>query len=205
MSPAVVHGLLPARTAVAVRVLLLASTWLLAIGGSPALVDLYGTSSVSGKAAPEAVVWLEAPALKRARTEPVVLDQRNLNFSPRVLVVQMGTRVQFPNHDRVFHNVFSHHDGKIFDLGLYPVGAVKEVPFDSPGLSRVFCNIHPQMAAYVMVLDTPHFALSDQSGQFVIRAVPAGTYVYHAWRPGGAILSDTVVVGPDTRLSVRWP
>jgi len=76
--------------------------------------------------------------------------------------VQGGTKIEFPNNDRVFHNVFSFRDGKRFDLGLYPVGAVKTIPFDRPGLSRVFCNIHPGMAAYIMVVDTPVFAVSDR-------------------------------------------
>jgi len=188
-----------------VRVLTVALTWLLAMSGAPPLIDLHGMSAVAGKAVPDAVVWLETPGAPRPRPESAVLDQRNLTFSPRVVAVQVGARVKFPNRDRVFHNVFSHHEGKIFDLGLYPVGAVKEVPFEKPGLSRVFCNIHPQMAAYVMVVDTPYFAVSDQAGQFVIRGVPAGTYTYRAWRPGGAIIVNSVVVGADTRLNVHWP
>ncbi len=103
-------------------------------------------------------------APRRGTPREVVLDQRNLSFTPHVLAVQVGTTVKFPNDDRVFHNVFSFHDGHKFDLGLYPVGAVKQVPFDRPGLSRIFCNIHPKMAAYVMVVDTPYFAVSDQAG-----------------------------------------
>ena len=94
-----------------------------------------------------AVVWLETvePVTPTAASG-VVLDQRNLDFSPNILVVQVGTIVDFPNHDRVFHNVFSFHDGKKFDLGLYPVGTLRKVRFDHPGLSRIFCNIHPNMS-----------------------------------------------------------
>ena len=176
------------------------------MSGAPPLIDLHGMSSVGGKAVPEAVVWLDAPpGAARSRPEPAVLDQRNITFTPRVLAVQVGTQVKFPNRDRVFHNVFSHHEGKVFDLGLYPVGAVKEVPFEKAGLSRIFCNIHPQMAAYVMAVDTPYFAVSDQAGQFVIRGVPAGTYTYRAWRPGGSIIGNSVIVSADTRLNVQWP
>ena len=109
--------------------------------------------------------------------------------------------MEFPNDDRVFHNVFSFHDGKRFDLGLYPVGAVKHVPFDQPGLSRIFCNIHPQMAAYVMVVDTPYFAVSDRDGPFRDSGVPAGSYTYHAWRPGGQILNGSVDRGRRHRRS----
>jgi hypothetical protein len=127
-----------------------------------------------------------------------------MQFYPHVLAVQVGTIVKFPNDDRVFHNVFSFHDGKKFNLGLYPVGAVQRVPFDLPGLSRVFCNIHPQMAAYVMVVDTPYFAVSDDAGRFEIRGLPIDTYVYHAWRPGASILTDSVVVEPGVTLDIRW-
>lgn len=173
--------------------------------GSRNPVDLPGTARAAGRAAMEAVIWLqpdkEVPPVHHPKA---VLDQRNINFFPHVLVVQLGTRVEFPNHDRVFHNVFSDRDGKKFDLGLYPVGMVKKVPFDQPGLSRVFCNIHPQMSAYVMVVDTPYFAVSDQSGRFLIREVLPGTYRYHAWRPGGRILNGSVDVGPGAALEVEW-
>jgi len=112
--------------------------------------------------------------------------------------------VDFPNHDRVFHNVFSFRDGKRFDLGLYPVGAVKTIPFDQTGLSRVFCNIHPGMAAYIMVVDTPAFVVSDRSGKFVLTDVPAGTFTYHAWRPGGEILNGSIWVYAGAVLDVQW-
>ena len=191
------------RTLVIVLAAFAASGW----GQSPA--DLQGTTFAGGQPVGDAVVWLDAPAApaRRAAAAPreVVLDQRNLSFSPHVLAVQVGTTVKFPNGDRVFHNVFSFHDGQKFDLGLYPVGAVKHVPFDRPGLSRIFCNIHPKMAAYVLVVDTPYFAVSDQAGAFTITNVPAGTYRYHAWRSGGAMLNDSVVVAPGTSFQVRWP
>jgi plastocyanin len=151
-------------------------------------------------------VWLDAPnapaPLERKR---VVLDQRNLGFSPHVLAVRVGTTVEFPNNDRVFHNVFSFHDGKKFDLGLYPVGASKKITFSQPGLSRIFCNIHPNMAAYIVAVESPYFAVADERGAFAIPSVPAGDYKYHAWRPGGADLSGTVTIGRGRSLDVVWP
>ena len=105
----------------------------------------------------------------------IVLDQRNLQFSPHVLAVSVGTQVEMPNSDRVFHNVFSFHDGKRFDLGLYPVGTAKVVTFDRPGLSRIFCNIHPTMAAYVLAVDSAYLAVSDARGQFAMAPVPQGS------------------------------
>ena len=116
-----------------------------------------------------------------------------------------GTTIDLPNDDRVFHNVFSFHDGKRFDLGLYPVGTSKHLTFDQAGLSRIFCNIHPGMAAYVLAVDTPFFAVSDAQGRFSIPAVPPGVYTYHAWRAGGETLTGSVTVDAETRLDVRWP
>jgi len=153
-----------------------------------------------------AVVWLEAPnppVVPAARR--IVLDQRNLTFSPHVLVVRVGTVVDFPNNDRVFHNVFSFRDGKRFDLGMYPVGTMRQVRFDKPGLSRIFCNIHPQMAAYVVVVDTPYFASADRNGAFAIAEVPVGTYTYRAWRPGGPTLTGSFASGSGAPLNVKWP
>jgi plastocyanin len=184
--------------------LLVVSFW--ALGLSPVSVDVSGVTRLGGKPVADAVVWLDAPEAPRRRSPaPAVLDQRDVQFTPHVLAVQVGTRVRFPNGDRVFHNVFSFHDGEQFDLGLYPVGEVKDVPFHRPGLSRIFCNIHPQMAAYVMVVDTPYFAVSDDTGRFVIPEVPQGRYVYHAWRPGGRVLNDYVTIEPGRAFEVRWP
>jgi plastocyanin len=153
-----------------------------------------------------AVVWLEAPNAPRGpQTERVVLDQRNLTFSPHVLAVRVGTVVDFPNNDRVFHNVFSFRDGKRFDLGMYPVGAVQRVTFDRVGLSRIFCNIHPQMAAYVMAVDSPYFATSNQNGAFTIADVPPGTYRYQAWKPGGSTLTGSFRTDVARTLDIEWP
>jgi len=172
--------------------------------GRPGVEDVTGTTSAEGRAEPQSVVWIEAPGTPPPSPAKVVLDQRNLDFFPHVLAVQVGTVVDFPNHDRVFHNVFSFHDGKRFDLGLYPVGAVRRVRFDHPGLSRILCNIHPGMAAYVMAVDTAYFAVSDANGRFAIPDVPDGTHAFHAWRPGRREVAGTIAVGPNATLDVRW-
>ena len=174
---------------------------------SPHGVDVQGVVRVGGKPTANAVVWLEAPNAPRTQSPPrVVLDQRNLNFSPRVLAVRVGTTVEFPNNDRVFHNVFSFIDGKRFDLGMYPVGTMRPVTFDRPGLSRIFCNIHPNMAAYILAVDTPYFAVSDGSGAFNLKSVPPNRYKYHAWRSGAQELSGDWESGAnDARLTVEWP
>jgi plastocyanin len=168
--------------------------------------DVQGTARTSGRPQPNTVVWLEVPgAAASTSAKKVTLDQRNLSFSPRVLAVRVGTSVEFPNNDRVFHNVFSFRDGRVFDLGLYPVGTVKYVTFDKPGLSRLFCNIHPNMAAYILAVDSPYFAVADGLGAFVIREVPAAKYVYRTWRPGGEIEAGSVTVERNSELEIERP
>ena len=189
------------------RVLVALLCFALAFEGAAitALADVRGLVTVAGKPAGNVVVWVDGPVLARVPGPKPVLDQRNLNFFPRVLAVQTGTEVEFPNHDRVFHNVFSFHNGKKFDLGLYPTGAVKQITFDTPGLSRLFCNIHPHMAAYIMAVPTQYFAVSDETGQFSIPNLPHGTYVYHVWRAGKAETTGTAVMNATTRLDIQQP
>jgi plastocyanin len=172
--------------------------------GTPA-ADLRGTARAGDRPQPNAVVWLEANNAPPGReVKRPVLDQRNLSFSPHVLAVRVGAAVDFPNNDRVFHNVFSFRDGKKFDLGLYPVGVQKPVVFDKPGLSRSFCNIHPNMAAYVLAVDSPYFGVTDDRGAFAIPLVPAGRFTFHAWRPGGPDLTGTLIADGNP-LDIRWP
>lgn len=172
---------------------------------APGVVPLRGVASVDGRPHANVVVWLEeGPDGTRPDTRQPVMDQRNLQFLPQVLAVRVGTTVRFPSEDRVFHNVFSFRDGKKFDLGLYPVGAVKFVRFDQPGVSRLFCNIHPKMAAYIVAVDSSYFATTDERGAFNID-VPAGNYSYYAWRAGGDLVKGTVTVGSGAALEVKWP
>jgi plastocyanin len=170
-----------------------------------AISDIHGIASVGMKPEANVAVWVDAPGAPRQQAARPVLEQRNMDFYPRVLVVEVGTVVDFPNHDRVLHNVFSFHNGKKFDLGIYPTGSVKRVTFDKPGLSRLLCNIHPHMMAYVMAVESPYFALSDQSGRFVIRDVPTGTRTYHWWKPGvDAPMTASAAMNGDTMLEARW-
>lgn len=169
-------------------------------------LDVKGTARVGIRPESNAVVWLEAPdAPASPQTQKVVLHQRSLAFAPHVLAVRVGTTVDFPNEDRVFHNVFSFHDGKVFDLGIYPVGSLKRVVFSEAGVSRVFCNIHPHMAGYVVAVDSPYFSAVDQGGAFSLKAVSPGTYIYRAWRPGGPMLSGSLVVQAAAVLDIVWP
>jgi plastocyanin len=177
-----------------------------ALGSADAgMVDVRGTVRALSRPEPDAVIWLDAPNDPGTPLEkPLVLDQRNAAFFPRVLAVRAGAIVDLPNNDRVFHNVFSFHDGMRFDLGLYPVGTSRQVRFDRPGLSRIFCNIHPNMMAYVKVVDSPYFAVSDREGRFTISSVPQGTYTYHAWRPGRHDLTGSSLLAPGKTLDLTW-
>ena len=176
---------------------------LAASGQGLAAGDLQGTTRVGTRPERFAAVWLDAVS-GPVQSRKIVLDQRNLSFSPHVLVVRVGTTIDFPNNDRVFHNVFSFRDGRRFDLGMYPVGTAKPVTFDQPGLSRIFCNIHPTMAAYVLVVDSGLLAVSDANGQFTIARVPQGSYTYHAWRPGDQTTTGTVAVQAASWLEIDW-
>ena len=194
----------PAR-ALSCVLALLAVTGAMTIKAAPA-DEVHGIARVAGKPQRDVVVWLDGVQGSVSEAPGrVVLDQRNLAFLPHVLAVRVGTRVEMPNNDRVFHNVFSFKDGKRFDLGLYPVGTTKMVEFDKPGLSRIFCNIHPTMAAYVIAVDSTRFAISGTDGRFVLNGVPPGRYQYHAWRPGTEAMTGSVTVVSAQPIEVGWP
>jgi plastocyanin len=107
--------------------------------------------------------------------------QKNKRFTPHLLAVTPGTQIEFPNQDPFFHDVFSIYRGKPFDLGLYESGAIRKVRFAQPGVSFIFCNIHPEMSAAVVVLRTPHFAITSRDGNFQISHVPPGKYKLEVW------------------------
>lgn len=112
------------------------------------------------------------------------MAQKNKGFAPHLLVVPLGSTVEFPNLDPFFHNVFSQFNGKRFDLGLYEAGSTKGVRFDHEGVSYIFCNIHPEMGAVIITLSTPYFSFSVDDGHIVLHNIPAGTYEMHVWAEG---------------------
>jgi len=145
----------------------------------------FGESS-SKAHAPAAVVWLDPADKTDSPPSPghFSLVQKNRMFTPRLLVVPVGSVVSFPNEDPFFHNVFSMFNGKRFDLGLYEAGASKEVVFSRVGVSYVFCNIHPEMSAVILTVATPFYGTADSSGRVTLHKVPPGDYVLHAWVQG---------------------
>lgn len=137
------------------------------------------------------VTWLSPePGVTMASVEPPVtpahfrMEQKNKSFNPHLLVIPLGSTVEFPNLDPFFHNVFSQFNGKRFDLGLYEAGSTRVVHFDHEGISYLFCNIHSQMAAVIVTLRTPYFATGTRSGPLELHDVPIGDYELHVWAEG---------------------
>ena len=131
-----------------------------------------------------AAVWLvPLEGQSRKDTDPphYRMTQRDKHFEPRLLIVPLGSAVEFPNQDPWFHNVFSMYRGKRFDLGLYQAGEKKTVRFDRPGPSYIFCNIHPEMTAVVLAVDSAFTGVSDKAGNVVIDGVPPGQYELRVW------------------------
>jgi plastocyanin len=133
------------------------------------------------------VVWLKpvhptGDLRASARRPTVSMDQKDKQFIPHILAIQVGTDVFFPNLDPIFHSAFSNFNGQVFDLGLYAPGTGRTVTFNRTGIVRVFCNIHPTMSAVIVVLKYPWFAVTDGAGAFTISNVPPGEYelqVFH--------------------------
>jgi hypothetical protein len=107
--------------------------------------------------------------------------QKDKMFSPHVLPIMMGTTVDFPNYDPIFHNAFSNYNGQIFDIGLYAPGTTKSIVFRREGVVRVFCNIHPTMSAVIVVLKSPYFSVSNKNGELQMTGVQAGSYRMHVF------------------------
>lgn len=153
---------------------------------------------------PIAYVYVENVFAPPRRGETVVIDQKNKNFVPSWAVIRRGTSIEFPNHDNVYHNVFSHAVGNAFDLGLYNAGTpAKSHAFQSPGAVDIYCNIHPNMAASVLVVPNDLYAKVQPDGTFVIRDVPIGQRKIVAWSPSTALATRWVELTADGASNVE--
>lgn len=174
------------------------------VAGNVALVDSKDERVVRRQDHSGVVVWLtpvKNAHLPAPPAAPAIMVQKNKAFQPHVLAIQVGTAVDFPNYDPIFHNAFSTYDGRIFDLGLYPPGASRRVLFDRPGIVRVFCNIHESMSAIIAVLPTPWFCVTPRSGAVSIPDVPEGEYLVHFFHERSLPdvldrLRQRIIVGP---------
>lgn len=162
-----------------------------------------GTVSLAnGRPASHAVVFLQGSA-KPSPLNNVMVDQRDHRFEPHVSVVTVGTKVRFPNDDAVFHNVFTEYHASRFDLGMYPRGKSKFQTFDRAGVAVLMCTVHPDMSAYVVVVDTPYYAMTDGKGRFSMPNVPAGKYRAQVWHESGEQDAEDVTVSSSGSLSFR--
>jgi plastocyanin len=187
---------------------------LTAARGGPSPTSVYGRRGVAPRpaiAGPETrkvVVQVsgvpseQSPARMRAK-----IMQRGEQFVPPVSVVTTGSTVEFPNEDPYFHNVFSLSRAATFDLGRYPSGATRTHVFDRPGIVKVFCHIHSQMSALVVVLDHPFFTIPAETGEYTVPSVPTGEYTLIAWheRIGEQRQRIRVTAGATTRIDFTLP
>lgn len=156
--------------------------------------------TVPGK---DAAVWIPgSPPPGGSPAPPPRIASKGKRFEPRVTLVPAGTTVDFPNLDKIYHNAFSLSDGAKFDLGLYRNGASKPFTFQKPGVVRLYCNIHPQMAAFIVVADGGVTALAGAGGVAVLPRVPPGRHPLHVWDERGGEWSGTVEVLPGQVATV---
>ena len=164
----------------------------------------------TGKPLSEGIVFLDSREAKQL-AKPAVgaeIAQTNKQFAPRVLVVPVGTAVTFPNRDTVRHHVYSFSPTKTFELKLYSGTSASPVVFDKPGIAILGCNIHDNMSAWVVVVETPYFAYGDGVGAATLHDVPPGNYRLHIWHPrlavGAPVAEQALTVGSaDASLSYR--
>ena len=148
----------------------------------------------------KSVVYVDTIAGKTfpAPKDHPVIDQKGLMFAPHIVIVQQGTTVDFLNSDNVAHNVFWPSVGgdkkQTKNLGTWPKGEKRSFTFDKPGAVPLLCNVHPEMAGYLIVSPTPYFAETDDSGNYKIKDVPDGSYTLVVWHEGAKNQSKPVTV-----------
>lgn len=182
------------------RICLIAVLVVLALSAQAAFAG-----SVKGKVSPgTSVVYLEGasgPVAATADKKPV-MDQKGLVFQPHILVVQVGTTVDFLNSDKVQHNVFwpsiSGDKKKSHNMGTWPQGEKRPFKFTDPGVVTLLCNVHPEMAGYIIVSPSPYFSETGADGSFTLANVPDGDYTITAWHEGKKIQSKKISVKGDT-------
>lgn len=156
---------------------------------------------------PVAIVYLEGSFPRPSQPPVTQIRQKDLTFVPSLLPVQVGTKVEFPNLDDTYHNIFSFSPPKRFDLGRYRSDE-KPVPaqvFDVAGLVTLRCDIHEHMRALILVLDTPHFVITDAEGGFRLAGLPAGRYALTAWIDSKTTRTQPVELSAEGTLRVDFP
>ena len=177
---------------------------------APVVAERYEVITRSGVVSTEpplAIVYLEGsfPQASVSTTKQIV--QQNLAFIPSLLPVQVGTRVEFPNLDDTYHSIFSYSPAKRFDLGRYrpEERPIPSEVFDKPGLVTLRCDIHEHMRGLILVLDTPHFVVSDPQGRYRLTRLPSGRYVLKAWIDSRTTREHPVELKNGETVHVNFP
>lgn len=169
--------------------------------------EIVTTAGVLSTNPPLAVVYLEGDFPPAAAGSAAQVGQKDMAFVPALLPVQAGTRVEFPNYDDNYHNIFSFSPAKRFDLGRYRPDErpIPSVLFDVPGLVVLRCDIHEHMRGLILVLATPHYILTDPAGRYRLDGLPAGHYTLKVWLDSRTTLEHPVDLADGATLHVDFP
>ena len=182
-------------------------------GGAPVQSGAYPSRRVTRPAPPPSelanvvISIKDAPAAAGRTPKLTTVSQQDESFVPRVAAITLGSTVEFPNLDSYFHNVFSLSRGASFDLGRYPKGDSRSRTFTRPGLVKVYCHLHSDMSATIVVFDHPFYAVPSSDGSFVLADVPAGQYRLAAWheRIGENVRAIDVTAGGTAKVQFILP
>ena len=156
---------------------------------------------------PLAVVYLDGNFPRPTSLPTKEVEQKDLTFIPALLPIEVGTKVQFPNLDDQYHNIFSYSPAKRFDLGRYrpEERPIPSVMFDKPGLVTLRCDIHEHMRGLILVLNTPYFVMTDTAGRFRLDKLPAGHYTLKAWIDSRTTREKSIDLKEGQTLHVDLP
>ncbi len=169
--------------------------------------EVVANGGILSTSPPLAVVYLEGKFPPAATPATAQIVQKDMTFVPALLAVRTGSRVEFPNLDDTYHNIFSYSAAKRFDLGRYRPGEkpVPSVLFDTAGLVVLRCDIHEHMRGLILCLDTPYFVITDADGRYRLAGLPAGHYVLKAWLDSQTTLARDVELRDDATLTLDFP
>jgi plastocyanin len=169
--------------------------------------EIVASGGILGTNPPLAIVYLEGSFPKAESQAVTQMIQKDLTFVPALLPIRTGTKVEFPNHDEAYHNIFSYSAPKRFDLGRYRADE-RPIPFqvfDTPGLVTLRCDVHEHMRALILVVDTPHFVLTDAAGNFRLSGMSPGRYTLKAWLNSKTTLEKPVEITSDSTVQIHFP